>query len=342
LELTQPTGKTETIVSAVVLTLLAAVGAFILYRQFQFNPAVVAATAPDRATAALGGSAGERSTAAIVALPDSVIPLSPAESFAPSSLSDKIDGKAELYLSAGFQRLESQRFRIRNADGAWMELFLYDMGNPENAFAVYSSQQRADGVPTDISRFSYRTENALYWVHGPYYAELIASDSSEPVRQAMQSIARSMVSGQPAETPAVDLPSIFPAQHRRADGVTLIPSDAFGFSKLDRVYTAEYKLDQGAFTAFLSDRGSAENAAAAAKAYRSFLLEFGGRRLESPAADAAASELTVVEILGSYEVIFARGRFLAGVHEAPEIPPALALAKSLRSQIDEFTRSQSR
>jgi hypothetical protein len=342
LERTQLTGRTETIISIVILTLLVAIGTSVFYRQSVFNPAVITATVPDRASTdekdRLDGSPAK----SIVPLPDSVIPLSAPERFDPETLSDKINGKAELYLSAGFQRLETQRFRLRDTADAWMELFLYEMGNPENAFAVYSSQQRDNSQPLDVSRFAYRTENALYWVHGSNYAELIASESSESLQQAMLAIAKSMVSGRQVEKQGVDLPSIFPTRDRIKDGVTLIPSDAFGFSRLDRVYTAEYQIPEGTFTAFLSDRGTPEKALADAEAYRSFLLEFGGRQLEPPAEVETASGLMVVEILGSYEVIFSRGRFLAGVHEAPAILPALELAKTMKSQIDAFITSQSR
>jgi len=339
---TKTTGKSETVLSTAVLGLLIAVSVFVFQRQFSFNPAVLTTTDQGVAVTA-GGSSGEsRSVSAIVPLPDSVVPLSPPERFDAATLSDKIDGKAELYLAAGFQRLETQRFRAQEADSAWMELFLYDMGNSENAFAVYSSQQRDNARPLDVSRFAYRTANALYWVHGPYYAELIGSQTSDAAMQAMQAVARSMTAGRKVETAAVDLPEIFPAEGRLEDGVTLIPSDAFGFSKLDRVYTAEYELAQGAFTAFLSDRGSAAAAAAAAQDYRSFLEQFGGRRLESPTDGDMPSNLAIVEILGSYEVIFSRGRFMAGVHEAPATEPALELAKTLKTRIDEFIQSQTR
>lgn len=343
MERTKLTGKTETILSVAILTLLVGIGAAVYDRQFRFNPAVLTSTAQGLSASADERGADAGPPAAIVPLPDSIRPLSPPERFDAATLSDKINGKAELYLSAGFRQLETQRFRPRSTVDAWMELFVYDMGSPENAFAVYSSQQREDAQPQDVGRFSYRTANALYWVHGRYYAELIASGSSEAVLQAMQALAEAMVAGREVQAAGgVDLPSIFPSAHRQNAEVTLIPSDAFGFAGLDRVYTAEYELPAGAFTAFLSDRQSVDDAAAAAEAYRNFLLEFGGRPVESPTDAAGTSDLTVVEILGRYEVIFFRGRFLAGVHEAPEITPALELAKTLQERIDEFNASPSR
>ena len=58
------------------------------------------------------------------------------------SLSDKINGKAELYLAAGFARLETQRFALTDNPGQWMERYLYDMGQHANAFSVFSAQRR--------------------------------------------------------------------------------------------------------------------------------------------------------------------------------------------------------
>ena len=62
-------------------------------------------------------------------LPQGLKPLTAPETFKADTLSDKIDGKAELYLSAGFNRLFSQRFRDEKASDLWIEAFVYDMGN---------------------------------------------------------------------------------------------------------------------------------------------------------------------------------------------------------------------
>ena len=53
-------------------------------------------------------------------------------------------------------------------------------------------------------------------------------------------------------------------------------SDVFGFSGLDRVYTAKYGADNDQVTAFIAKRSNSEEAADLAAAYCRFLLENGG------------------------------------------------------------------
>ncbi|MFZ0133152.1 MAG: hypothetical protein WAK95_11455, partial [Desulfobacterales bacterium] len=111
----------------------------------------------------------------------------------------------------------------------------------------------------------------------------------------------------------------------------LIPADAFGFEKFDRVFVAEYRLDEATLSAFISARESAAAAAELAAAYRAFLLAFGGRAIE----DGGLREAVVVEIMNEYEIIFTRGVYVAGVHAAADKNSAVTLARALDTRIGE-------
>jgi hypothetical protein len=105
---------------------------------------------------------------AFVPLPEGIQPFAATEIFETNNLSDKINGKAELYLSAGFNRLVSQRFRDERATDLWMEVFVYNMGNNQKAFSVFSSQRREDMEPLGLAKYACRTSNALFLVQGCY------------------------------------------------------------------------------------------------------------------------------------------------------------------------------
>ncbi|MBT8356527.1 MAG: hypothetical protein KJO61_02035, partial [Deltaproteobacteria bacterium] len=95
----------------VILFLLVIIGVGIFITQFQFNPAVLQKKAllpePDQDKP----SSQLSPNASFIPLPEGITPLTSAEIFDARNLSDKINGKAELYLSAGFTRLVSQRFK---------------------------------------------------------------------------------------------------------------------------------------------------------------------------------------------------------------------------------------
>src|SRR5512133_1136053 len=97
--------RRRTPVALAVLAGLLAIAGGLLWTQSRFNPAVVnflKAAAPP-------GAAAPGARTAILPLPDGISPLTAPERFDRETLSDKIDGKAELYLSAGFIGLEAQR-----------------------------------------------------------------------------------------------------------------------------------------------------------------------------------------------------------------------------------------
>src|SRR3974390_1578277 len=100
---------TERRVSWFILAVLAVVVAGVFRAQYSFNPAVLVAKDANQS------KAGSESKSDVTWLPAELKPLSPPESFTPEKLYDKIDGKAELYLSAGIAGMRCQRFALKTA-----------------------------------------------------------------------------------------------------------------------------------------------------------------------------------------------------------------------------------
>ncbi|MFZ0134676.1 MAG: DUF6599 family protein, partial [Desulfobacterales bacterium] len=244
--------RLETRLSMAILSVLVLTLGIILIRQSQFNPAVLQPAADRMISSNPAAISAPPAVTALFPLPPSISALTAAETFDRDTLSDKIDGKAELYLSAGFKRLQAQRFSAGASPETWIEIFVYDMASHENAFAVYSSQQRDDAVPAPaVGRYAYQAANALFWVRGPYYIELIASEDSPAIAEQMQSLAAAFNRATPVETGAITETALFPQAGLNPDSITLIPADAFGFEKFDRVFVAEYRLDEATLSAFI-------------------------------------------------------------------------------------------
>jgi hypothetical protein len=262
--------------------------------------------------------------------PNHMIVLNPVESFQPDTLFEKINGKAELYLSAGFLSLRCQRFAAQPDSRSWMEVFVYDMGALRRAFAVFSAQRRTEAALLDFTPFSYRTRNALFWVHGRYYVELISSDPSEAMMASMLSFGRNFVLETSVEGKKIEELALFPREHLEETSTAFLVSDAFGFAGLNNVFTAVYHLDGEELTAFLAKRESPEEAYSLAGAYNGFLLENGGTEVPSQLHIADAH---LVDILGAFELIFRHGQYVAGVHEAETQKTAEQLGLMLKSKL---------
>ncbi|MEJ2657007.1 MAG: hypothetical protein P8012_07385 [Desulfobacterales bacterium] len=318
--------------SMVILSVLMVIGAGIFITQYRFNPGVLHKgsffTEPDKDKPSSRLSPNPY----FVPLPEGIRPLTATENFDARNLSDKIDGKAELYLSAGFTRLASQRFKDERAADLWMEAFVYDMGNSQNAFSVFSAQRREDAVSLGLTRHAYRTPNALFLTHGRYYVEIIASKSSEQVLQPAKMMAETFIRNTPAETVTVNETDLFPKQNLVKNSMALIASNAFGYDGFDKIYTAEYEVENHRLMAYLSHRRTPADAEKLASAYTAFLLTYGGQNIKAQLPIAGARS---IEILDTYEIVFSHGSYLAGIREAATVHQAKTLATQLYHRIKE-------
>jgi hypothetical protein len=276
-------------------------------------------------------TSGEKS---LISLPPGQSPLSPPETFDAATLSDKIDGKAELYLSAGFVRLYSQRFKAETAGEVWMEVFVYEMQTPQNAFSVFSAQRRDDAQTLNIAPYAYQTPNALFFVHGPFYVEVVASDISDTIIQPMIAFAETFIANHPIQAQSIGEKELFPKKGLIETSISLISADAFGYERFDQIFTAVYKLQDSELMAYYSRRKTPRDAEELASSYRDFLIAFGGKTAGS---DLAIKSAKMIHILDTYEIVFSHGPYLAGVREAADQASAQELAIQLFNRIKEVS-----
>ena len=308
----------------------------VFVQQFRFSAAILSTGMSNQNLKKIQGTYQEIRDNSLILLPKTYILLSPPEMFQPHNLSDKINGKAELYLSAGFKTLESQRFKTSAAPEGWAEIFIYYMGNGENAFSVFSEQMREDAQPAELGLHSYRTQNAVYYVYGPYYVEIISSVPTDESVEEMVALGQVVIQSMPIKTISISESKLFPRLGLETKSITLISTNAFGFDQFDRIYVAKYEIDKNEMTAFLSHRKTSQKARALELGYYRFLLNFGGKAIEQPTRIAGGK---IISIMDSYEIIFSFGRFVAGVREAADREQATELAyrlhKGLRAVVDE-------
>lgn len=325
-------GRRQTVLSIVILSMLVVIGAGLIISQSRYNPAILSKAEIWPAAEGQKPPSPPSAFEAFSPLPQGFKPLTAPETFEADTLSDKIDGKAELYLSAGFNRLLTQRFSDERAPNRWIEAFVYDMGNSQNAFAVFSAQRRENAESLGLTQYAYRSPNAIFLVHGRYYIELIASEASAQVMQPAEMLAATFVRNTPAAKTTIAEKDLFPPQDLVKDSIALVAADAFGFDRLNQVYTAEYRLNGATLMAYISRRQTPADAEALAAAYEKFLLNFGGQALEQ---QLPIKKARLIEILDTFEVIFSYGPFMAGVREATTPDQAVKLAVQLFNQMRE-------
>lgn len=333
-------GIAETIIGVVVLLCLCAVLVWVLIQQAHFNPALggvhsdAAGVEPGSETESLVESRSGQAPAVFgftQLAPDTLVAMGAPEQFDQDTLSDKIDGKAELYLACGFELLRCQRFALKSAPDLWLEWFEYDMGDSHNAFAVYSQQRRAGAEPLELTPYAYRAKNGLYYVAGRYYVEALAVEPDRRLVSAMLEMAKKHVSALPdAQQPLPEL-ELFPARDLIPYSHVLQLKSAFGFERFSSVFTARYATGGAETLAFVAPQEDRRTAETIAREYSAFLIANGGRAVSAPDIPGAAA----VELYGGLELVFPVGAHVAGVHAATNHPAAVAVARSLFEHISQ-------
>jgi len=266
--------------------------------------------------------------------------LSKLEVYTPDNLYEKIDGKAPLYIEAGFVKLLTQRFISEADQDMWIELFVYDMTTTRNAFSVYSVQKRADVQTLSLENPShhYRTANGLYFVHGKYYVELIGSSESAELSDATAAVCSKVVGEIPPEDDSKTLQAnldLFPAENIVPGSYRLYLANAFGYEGLTDTFTSQYKLGDETITAFFSKRSGPKDAQALADSYYTFLIDNDATVKPATNATLKSIDARVLDFYGTTEIVFAVGPFAGGIHEAENQDAAEKLAAVLINKLTE-------
>jgi hypothetical protein len=323
-------GPTQKRIGYGILALLGLITVGLLVQQSRFNPAVNVALRAPLPPGRTQAGAGQALSALAQFFPEvsGFTPQTPVESYGPEKLSDKINGKAELYLQAGFKEMACRSFGLAAAGGAHVEVFLYDMGSPPNAYAVFSGQRRAGSPSLALTANAYATANALFFTQGKFYVEIVADRGGEAIQKSLGAYATALLAKIPATGEAKDQTALFPKEGLVLDSVRLSATDAFGLEGLNNVLTGEYSLKSGKATAFVAARETPEQAQADAQRYLDFLAANGYQKVT---AMAAAGDLAALSLDDSFEIVFTQGRTLAGVHDASSLEAALELAGKLKT-----------
>jgi len=330
----------ESIISACIFFLLIIIGALIFFQQFRydekkFNASVMQPGIASKITDAASGGIESFDIAGLE--PQGFMPMSDRESFDQGTLSDKIDGKADAYLEAGFIRLITRRFVSRSNPANWFEFFLYDMELPRNAFSVYSNQKREDVIDQDFAKFAYSTENAVFFAHGRYYVEILGALEQGSLIRDMILMSKNFIAKYPGSP--VELPELayLPTENLNPESVSLILKNGFGFKDFNNIFTGTYTLNGHKILAFVSLRESAKEAESLAASYDNFMTEFIGPERLKPETDQI-SGLIVADIFDEYEIFFVKGDVVAGIHSAQDKKTGEQMAVKLYKKVSELEK----
>jgi hypothetical protein len=250
--------------------------------------------------------------------------------FTAENLYEQIDGRAEFFLAYDMIRMTFAGFANSTDKGEFIDLSIYDMGTPTNAFGVFSGE-RSQGAPSlSLGRAGYRLDSNYYVWKGQYYIRIISSQRTDKLRRIGKDLAQEVSDFLNDSGEEVWGLSVLPKRDRVEDSVQYFKADAMGLVFMKNTYIAQYRKGGVLVTAFLSQRGSEESARNAVAQYAEYAKKYGkGIKL----LKEKGVELLSCDMVGNYDVVFQKGRLMGGASSAKDQSLAVRMAVELWNEM---------
>jgi hypothetical protein len=349
---------TETAISCMLLLLLAGIGVAIftkgqVYDPGLFRPEIFALSkqrtaevrsADSRADspASAGGQTPSPGTGVQAPSPSGLLddlapqgwkPLENATHFTADTLFEKIDGRAEQYLDYKFVGLTCVSLVNAQDSKQFIDVYLYDMGQPAQAFGVFSIE-RTEGLPAvALGREGYRAEASYFFWKGRYYVQLLASGKGTNLAQVGLNVARTLEKRLKDDGKPLWGLQALPEKDRIPGSVQYFTVDAMSLDFMKETYIALYRRGDAQVTAFLSKQSSRDAAAKTLFSYEGHMKKHG-KVVEKRETDTYT--LITADMGGAFDVVFRKGSLIGGVSMVEDLSVAektvLDILASLRDK----------
>ena len=234
----------------------------------------------------------------------------PVQRFAPKNLWKQIDGRAEFFLSYGMVQMTFAVFADPSNPESFIDVSIYDMETPTNAFGVFSAERHKDIIPVRMGREGYRAGGSLYIWKGQYYVRMIASDDNPKLQKISRELAEKMTASLHDSGESVWGLDGLPEINRVSGSEQYFRRDAMGLDFMQNTYTARYLKNGVSISVFLSRRDSPAAAGDLRNRYAAYAKQFGEGFVE---IKRNGMTITLCDMDGSYDALFHKGDVVAGV-----------------------------
>jgi len=260
--------------------------------------------------------------------------------FSATNLWEKIDGRADLYLTYNVAGLTFGTYRSES--GAGLDVYWYDMTAVDNAFGIFQAELGEHGEPVAIGRAGYRVGAGVFFWKGAHYVRVEAAEESEEIAAASEAVAKAIAERVPDDGARLWADALLPEEDRRPDSFEYHGQSAFGLDFLAQVFAAEYEPSttgaEGSsagktYTVFIHRAPNPDRAKETFRAYIQFFEDYG-KVLQSGGVEGA--DLLVGESSGVLDAVFVSGRYVGGVNGAKDEALARERAEAFRARVAAF------
>jgi len=253
--------------------------------------------------------------------------------FTPENLYQLINGRAEFYLAYDMVRMNFTRFEKNDDSDIFINVSVYDMGTPTNAFGVFSGERPQVFKEFKIGRVAYRSGTDYFMWKGRYYVQIIPSNDSVELKLIAMELAKKLDDSLwDSGGPIWGLLAL-PKENLVPHSVRYYLVDAMALDFMKNTYMARYKKNQTHVTVFLSSRDSVKSARDAIASYAEHAHLYGQNTEQ---LNINGIELMSFDMGDIYDIVFQKGTLVAGIAgvEDPDvgIQAAVDLWKQLQTE----------
>ncbi len=245
------------------------------------------------------------------------------------TLSDRIDGEAELFFPYGFELLSYGRY-TQGEKG--FDLDVYRMGSPLDAFGMYANYRPSGAEPVPTGVEGAVTPAQLFFYQDRYFVRLQSTGSADTGKTALAACAEAMSrllpagTGKPAELDLLAIPEVEKGSER------YVASSLLGYDFFRRGLIADTVIAGAPARVFVVLEGSDAEAARDLAAYRAYLRENGGEA--HPIGGSGREMLSGVDPLYGRVLAQRVGRYVFGMARVKDAAAALPVMEKLRQRLE--------
>jgi hypothetical protein len=230
--------------------------------------------------------------------------------FTAENLYEQINGRAEYYIAYDVIGLTFVSFEKKTDSDFSINLSIYDMGTPINAFGVFSGERSLEYQRLELGRDAYRSGANYYIWQGQYYIQIIALDTLKELKYVGSEIAQKLTNLLQDSGESVWGLTMLPKANRVPQSIQYFVVDAMGLDFMQNTYTAKYYKGEIVLSIFLSKKNSSESAQGTLNRFTAHAKQYG-KGINFISKDKI--KLVSCDMGDGYDVIFQKDSLIAGV-----------------------------
>jgi hypothetical protein len=349
-------GSLEKGIGALIVILLIAVGGTIAIKGQRYDPSRYTGDADAleftreavtgiAATMGAEGDLGEGSTiegpSTVSASAGEILPfisgleaMGPTERYNADTLYEKINGRAPAYLEYNFQELTCRSFSVSSAAGEYIDVYLFKMDSPLNAFGIFSAERDSSGTQLEFVSDGYASEMGYFLRQGKVYMQTLASSTSPAVMKMAKSFTAALAQAIPSDDSGMEGKASLPAENQIPGSLVFINDNAYGQASLSAVFESRYLFNGVELTYFAKSCGDTTQAVTIWNEIKNFYGRYGSG-METQ--DIEGIQVFSADMFGQWVTIYVKDNLVAGIINAPDQEAAQAF---VAGQLESASREE--